>query len=229
MTRRHERSCSHLAKKQEEKKKEKKEESLEDKHVRNPFLLKDVNWRKEYTCVGLKKAFNAWLYRQHKIRAYFLKEANECSSEDTSCLRAFYKKVVAVHQKIRLHRSQYVEYINKCDSCQALKMRFMRWRARQTAKRRQLHLEIALCPEGDHECMQVQVDRIKSIQEEIARRLKEILQLHTDCVFSKNGTATDGKNKKPATRFSAAPGRVGPSTVLSALVVLVATVAAAMI
>ena len=223
------RKQSHKCKRKERKEHKKRKEHKERVTVRkssvdsNPWAIKNVNWRQEYTCTGLKKSFNKWLRRQHKIRAYFLNEANECEGSDTTCLRAFYKKVSLIHAKIRHNRGLYVQYISRCDSCQALKLRFMRWRAHQKAEITQLHLEMRLCASGDHKCLQIQVDRIKAIQTEIHRRLKEILALHTDCVFSANITvAPTGPNRSSGAMASASVSALLLAVAIAAIVTIIA-------
>lgn len=171
----------------------------------DPFLIPNPHWKAEYTCVGLKNVFNQWLKRQHKIRAYFLAQAMECSPSDTSCLRAFYRKVVVIHKRIERNRDSYTRRISRCDSCAEIKLEFSRWKRREHAKRQQLHQEIAQCPAGDHVCMQKYVDRIKAIQKEIKLRLQRVLNLHKDCVFAKPTSEPTGPQSRTAAASALAP------------------------
>lgn len=184
-----------------------KERTKTPRHIlgssRDPFTIKNINWRLQYTCKGLNDKFNQWLERQHRIRAYFLAEAAACGSDDTDCLRGYFRKVVSVHRVIRRNREKFARRLSRCDVCGAIKVRFRKWYRRQRSRRKRIHFQIALCTPGDHGCMQNHVNRIKAIQAEMGRRLKKVLALHKECVFSKI-VPTMSHTEHPIDRASAA-------------------------
>ena len=189
--------------------------------IRDPLAIPDVDWQREYTCSGLNKRFKAWLRRQHLIRAYFLREAHRCQPEDAVCLKAFYRKLVIIHRRIRSNRSIFLRRMNRCDRCSAIKLRFMKWYRRQVSKRRRLHLEIGLCEPWDHECMDAHVQRILAIQKAIKYRWNQVLDLHHGCANSVNGT-TVSRTQAPFREFS---GASALSALTAAAIAIVAVVA----
>jgi hypothetical protein len=122
--------------------------------VVDPLTIPNVLWQNEFTCSGLNNAWKRWLSRQRKIRAYFLAQAHACAGSDTTCLRAYYRKLVVIHQRIARHSKDFVRRMSRCDSCAAIKLRFARWLKRQISKRARIHLQLGLCSNTDAECMQ---------------------------------------------------------------------------
>lgn len=102
--------------------------------VVDPLSIPNVDWSKEYTCSGLNSAWKKWLSRQRKIRKYFLAHAHACQGSDTTCLRAYLRKLVVIHNRIREQSGHFVHRMAMCDSCQAIKLRFKRWLKRQVRK-----------------------------------------------------------------------------------------------
>ncbi len=163
----------------------------------DPLSLPNPQWQLEYTCVGLKSVFGQWLRRQHLIRAYFLNEAHRCEPADTSCLRAYYQKLVAIHVRVNRNRQRYVRRITRCDLCAGIKVRFNRWLKRQRSRRARLHLQLGLCRPHDTECMQNRLNRLAAISAAIVKRRAEVLKLHADCNWGVT-TTTTGRPATPA-------------------------------
>ncbi len=184
----------------------------------DPLSLPNPDWQSEYTCVGLKTVFKSWLRRQHLIRAYFLNEAHQCAPADTNCLRAYYRKLVVIHDRVHRNRQEFVRRISQCDACAGIKVRFNLWLKRQRSRRSRLHLQLGLCRPHDTSCMQNNLDRIARITAGIASQRATILKLHSDC--SLNITIARPITTAPAARFSSA------STTAASLVAVLLVVVA---
>lgn len=192
--------------------------------IKDPFSLKNVAWKKKFTCVDLKSAFDQWLKRQRTIREYWHQQSCQCSLHDTSCIRMHYRKILHVQRRIRRNRNAFTRRISNCDECQGLKIKFDRWLREQRATRHALHLSVCKCPSRDHECMQEHVSRIKAIQRNIKKRRKEMLALHRPCILTVKNTPT---TKAPSQQERIVRGMASAITPSMALVMALIAVLAA--
>lgn len=186
----------------------------------DPYSAANVDWKKEFTCVNLKTKFQQWLARQRNIREYWHQEACFCSTSDSSCVRAHYKKIRTVQMRIRRNRSAFARKISNCDECEGIKIKFSRWLARQRRRRHSLHLSVCRCPPRDNLCMQEHVDLIKAIQERIKRRRAQVLAAHGSCVLTVQETPVT--TQAPVRRSA-----IGAATAFGpAMIILILTLAA---
>ncbi len=88
----------------------------------DPLAIPLVDWKKEYTCAGLNKAFKAWMSRQKKVRAYFLHQLHSCQQSDTSCIRGYLRKLVFIHQTNKKGTEEFAHRMTKCDTCALIKV-----------------------------------------------------------------------------------------------------------
>jgi hypothetical protein len=190
----------------------------------DPLAIPLVDWKKEYTCAGLNKAFKAWMSRQKKVRAYFLHQLHSCQQSDTSCIRGYLRKLVFIHQTNKKGTEEFAHRMTKCDTCALIKLRFARWLKRAISRRARAHLSMGLCSNTDSECLDRHVARVRAITIEIQARRKKVLAEHGECVKA----TTTTKAAPPAT--SAPPVRASSaSTIMASIGTISAVIIAAVI
>jgi len=182
-------------------------------------------WRHALDCEAMRSGFARWLSNRRTERKRIHDSiCRVCSPRDAECVKERYRRIMAIQHSIKSGRSEYVALVTKCDRCAPLRLRFERWVALQTRRRKRLHAEICKCSDTDTKCVLRRVLRIKRIQQRIKDGRKHIFHLNEHCQDDVLLTATVATTAAPVVRIGGAA-----STMLAGVATLFAVVMATLL